>query len=185
MKGAGNVEEKQDLQQQIQQLQQMQQLKQLQLQLEQLELQLQQNKNQHQDSLEKKPEQQSQQQSQQQQTDQEQQPDQEQQQQADQGQQSDQEQQTESQKEPKQKYGNSGIHEKHHFELPKIVSVRDLGHLQEILSSKIHAVKQYRQAKKNCQLPDIKSQIEEVNKMHLKNLESLLAFLEDVGGQAQ
>jgi len=39
------------------------------------------------------------------------------------------------------------------------------------------AVKQYRQAAQNCQLPDLKRQFDEAGKMHLTHFDNLLTVL--------
>ena len=74
---------------------------------------------------------------------------------------------------------------KKYFELPKILSIKDIGHLHGLLSMNLHAVKQYQQAAQNCQLPDIKCQIEEAGKMHLKHYDDLLTFIAENGGNSQ
>ena len=168
------MEQQDDLQQQIQQLQQLQQLKQLQLQLEQMELQLKQNGQQPQQ--EQKPEQ-SKQSEQSSEQPSEQSSEQSQQQAA-------QDSEADSESQSEQPTSESVPHEKFLYALPKIVSVKDAAFLQDILRSNLHAVKQFRQAAQNCQLPDIKSQIEEASKMHLKHVDSLIAFIGEAGGKA-
>ncbi|MCG7335880.1 hypothetical protein MHZ95_11370 [Sporosarcina sp. ACRSM] len=169
------MEQQDDLQQQIQQLQQLQQLKQLQLQLEQMESQLKQNREQQQQ--EKKPEQSEQPPEQSSEKPPEKPPEQSSEQQTTSSGEAD----SESQSEPPA--SQSVPHEKFLYALPKVVSVRDAAFLQDILRSNLHAVKQFRQAAQNCQLPDIKSQIEEAGKMHLKHVDSLIAFIDEAGGK--
>ncbi len=173
------MEQQDDLQQQIQQLQQLQQLKQLQLQLEQMELQLKQNGQQQQQ--EKKPEQPKQSSEQPAEQSSEQRPEQSSEQSA---QQTTPSSEADSESQSGSPTSESIPHEKFLYALPKIVSVRDAAFLQDILRSNLHAVKQFRQAAQNCQLPDIKSQIEEASKMHLKHVDSLIAFIGEAGGKA-
>ncbi len=63
-----------------------------------------------------------------------------------------------------------------------MVSTIDIGYLQNMLNSNLLAVKQYRQAAQNCQLPDLKRQFEEAGKMHLMHYDKLLSILNESGG---
>ena len=69
-----------------------------------------------------------------------------------------------------------------YFTAPEMVSTLDIGYLQDMLSSNLLAVKQYRQASKDCQLPDLKLQFKEVGQIHLQHYNNLLSFLSENGG---
>ena len=62
-----------------------------------------------------------------------------------------------------------------------MISTLDIGYLRDMLSSNLHAVKQYRQASKECQLPDLKLQFKEASQMHLQYYTNLLSFLSENG----
>ncbi|MBO0602349.1 hypothetical protein I2483_11825 [Sporosarcina sp. E16_3] len=66
-----------------------------------------------------------------------------------------------------------------------MVSISDIGYLQNMLNSNLLAVKQYRQATQNCQLPDLKRQFDEAGKMHLTHYDNLLTILNENGGNVQ
>ena len=66
-----------------------------------------------------------------------------------------------------------------------MVSTIDFGYIQDLLSSNLLIVKQYRQAAQNCQLPDLKRQFVEAGQKHLKNYDDLLNYLSETGGNVQ
>ncbi|WP_342514969.1 hypothetical protein MKY34_09745 [Sporosarcina sp. FSL K6-1522] len=88
-------------------------------------------------------------------------------------------------RQPESQQANTDKQLPHYFTLPKIVSTVDIGYLQEMLSSNLRAVKQYRQAAQDCQLPDLKQQFTEIGQMHLAHYNNLLQFLAKNGGEAQ
>lgn len=69
-----------------------------------------------------------------------------------------------------------------YYELPKVLTAIDLGQIQGMLNSNLLAVKQYRQAVQECQLPDLKRQFVEASQMHLKHYNELLTLLGENGG---
>ncbi|WP_203247049.1 hypothetical protein [Sporosarcina beigongshangi] len=69
-----------------------------------------------------------------------------------------------------------------YYTAPEMISTQDIGYLRDMLSSNLLAVKQYRQAIKDCQLPDLKLQFKEASQMHLQHYNSLLSFLSENGG---
>lgn len=71
-----------------------------------------------------------------------------------------------------------------YYELPKVLTTIDLGQIQSMLSANLLAVKQYRQAVQDCQLPDIKRQFIEASQMHFKHYNELLNLLSDNGGSS-
>lgn len=72
-----------------------------------------------------------------------------------------------------------------YFEPPKALSTIQVGFLRNLLSANLLAVKQYRQAAQNSQLPDLKCQFEEAGQLHLSQYDKLLTLLEGNGGSAQ
>lgn len=68
-----------------------------------------------------------------------------------------------------------------YFTVPEMISTLDIGYLRDMLSSNVLAVKQYRQASKDCQLPDLKLQFKEASQMHLQHYNNLLSFLSENG----
>ena len=68
-----------------------------------------------------------------------------------------------------------------YFTAPEMISTLDIGYLRDMLSSNLLAVKQYRQAYKECQLPDLKLQFKEASQMHLQHYTNLLSFLSETG----
>lgn len=172
------------------QMMQDQQLQQLQLQLRQLELQLQLHQQQLQEPWTSQQQQQSvtqQPNAQQQESQPSQQPS-----SAQQDQQSMQTQQPEPKQQDSQQQGSEQQQQQAgeekqmplYFTPPKMVSIQDIGYIKNMLSSNILAVKQYRQAAQNCQLPDLKIQFKEAGQMHLGHVNGLVDFLNENGGMA-
>lgn len=61
-------------------------------------------------------------------------------------------------------------------EPPTMISTKDLLYLTDMMSWNLNVVKKAHNLAKNCQLPEIKQAIEEVEKMHQDHYQKLLNF---------